>query len=76
VDRIFVLGLRLAVLPLTRQAVLPVCRYDGIMAETQKLTVVLDADLMKRFRIQALREGKSVTMIVREFVAWYVQKGE
>jgi metal-responsive CopG/Arc/MetJ family transcriptional regulator len=44
--------------------------------EQQKLTVRLDADLLQRFKIVAVKERKSVSDLIREFVAFYVAKKE
>lgn len=41
-----------------------------------KLGVVLDDMLLRRFRVAALKEGKTVSEVVREFVAWYVAEKE
>lgn len=41
-----------------------------------KLGVVLDDVLLRRFRVAALKEGKTVSEVVREFVAWYVAEKE
>jgi hypothetical protein len=41
-----------------------------------KLTVVVDDALMVRLRMVALREGKSVSEIIRGFVKAYVERRE
>lgn len=44
--------------------------------DERKLTVRLDADMLQRFKIVALKEHKSVSELIREFVEFYVLKKE
>lgn len=37
-----------------------------------KMTVVLEDELWQAFRVLALRQGRSASVIIREFVEWYV----
>lgn len=41
-----------------------------------KLTVEVDEELLRRFRIVALKQEKSISVVVREFLAWYVAEKE
>lgn len=41
-----------------------------------KLTVLVEDDLMHRFKLVALREHKSVSELVRDFMVFYVDKKE
>lgn len=43
---------------------------------TSKLTVSVEAEMLSRLHIVARRQGKTVSQIIREFMAWYVDKNE
>lgn len=41
-----------------------------------KLTVRVDAELLSRLHILARRKRTNVSTIIRDFIAWYVDKEE
>ena len=46
------------------------------LVEQAKLTVRMDAELLSRLHIAARRKRTTVSQIIRDFVAWYVEKEE
>lgn len=49
-------------------------RLYGKLVCMKKLTVQVEEDLLRRFRIAAMKEGKSVSEVIRGFVAAYVER--
>lgn len=46
------------------------------MPNDAQLNVHIDPELLARLKIVAARKRKSVSEIVRDFIAWYVEKEE
>lgn len=46
------------------------------MGGRSQLSFEIEPDLIRRLKVVAVLEGKSVSAILREFVAWYVSEKE
>ena len=40
------------------------------------LTIRVEPDLLRRFKVVAVQQDKSMSVILREFLSWYVEKEE
>lgn len=47
-----------------------------VVKEESTLTVRLDPDLLRDFKIVAARKKRPMSEIIREFIQWYVSKEE
>jgi len=51
-------------------------RLRGYTHFMKRMNIDVEDELLLRFKVIAIKEGKTYSQIVREFVEWYVEKRE